>query len=268
MQTGDLRHRSPSPLIVPHELLTFWVRAQAHGHRASRLDSAQHDMSSTASARRSSCGAPAARDLRARVQRLVVATSDASLLSVKQACALLGLPSDGGGGLSRRRDLEEEEGLQVGGVSRSTQAAELAVMGLSAVDAATHGAIGALPTCRRRCWHTTLAATTRRQPVRRAVRAPAHRARRGAGRGDERGRGAPAARAPQPPLRVQRVPAHRQRVRRRHGQERALQRARLGEHAHIDGDVRRAQGRCVSAPRRCCAPPSRSRPRRRRSRPR
>ena len=111
----------------------FWVHAQVNGHRASRLDSAQHDAIHGECAPLKLCARlPLA--VYERVQRLVMTTSDASLLSVKQACALLGLPSGIDGAQAHDG---EPDGLPSGGVSRATQEAELAVMGLSAVDAAT-----------------------------------------------------------------------------------------------------------------------------------
>jgi len=134
----------------------FWVHAQVHGHRASRLDSAQHDAIHGECAPLKLCARlPLA--VYERVQRLVMTTSDASLLSVKQACALLGLPSAGAGAAG------EPDGLPSGGVSRATQEAELAVMGLSAVDAATLLIFARFANLQAQALAYDLGATTRRR---------------------------------------------------------------------------------------------------------
>lgn len=137
----------------------FWVHAQVHGHRASRLDSAQHDAIHGECAPLKLCARlPLA--VYERVQRLVMATSDASLLSVKQACALLGLPSAGD---EANGAVGEPDGLPSGGVSRATQEAELAVMGLSAVDAATLLVFARFANLQAQVLAYDLGATTRRR---------------------------------------------------------------------------------------------------------
>jgi hypothetical protein len=143
---------------------SFWVHAQAHGHRASRLDSAQHDAIHGECAPLKLC---ALLPLAAyeRVQRLVMATSGASLLGVKQACALLGLPSGGGAASppASAAGASAEEGLPSGGASRATQEAELAVLGLGAVDAATLLVFARFANLQAQVLTYDLGATTRRR---------------------------------------------------------------------------------------------------------
>ena len=111
------------------KFVPFWLHAQLHGQRAARLDAIQY--------RALHHNSPAYKLLSLlpietfrRVQRLVMTTNSASLLTVAQACALLGIPMGGAG---------EKAATSVpsGATSRVTQEAEAVFMGLNATDAAT-----------------------------------------------------------------------------------------------------------------------------------
>lgn len=106
----------------------FWIHAHHHGHRAARLDAAQHTALHQNNPAFRLCSLLPLETFE-RVQKLVMATRDASLLTVAQACALLGIvPATGAQGSAPTASAS---------VSRTIQEAEALVLGLSATDAAT-----------------------------------------------------------------------------------------------------------------------------------
>jgi hypothetical protein len=103
----------------------FWVHAQLNGQRAARLDAAQY--------RALHHNNPVYRlckllpiEVVARVQRLVMSTNSASLLTVSQACALMGIGT-----------ATANAAANATATNKATPDAETIVMGLNATDAAT-----------------------------------------------------------------------------------------------------------------------------------
>ena len=68
--------------------IPFWLHGNHHGHRASRLDSAQYAALHHQSAAHRMCALLSSEDFQ-KAERLALANADASLLTVAQACALL-----------------------------------------------------------------------------------------------------------------------------------------------------------------------------------
>jgi len=105
--------------------IPFWLHGHHHGHRASRLDSVQYAALHHNSPAYRLCSLLPAADF-AKAQRLAFSVSSSALLTVPQACAVLGIaPSK-----------TETPGLPCAASSRAAQEAELDVMSLSAHDAA------------------------------------------------------------------------------------------------------------------------------------
>ena len=105
--------------------IPFWLHGNHHGHRASRLDSAQFAALHRLSPAYKLCTMLPAEDF-AKAQRLAFSVPSSALLSIAQACDLLGIaPSK-----------SETPGLPCAAASRAVQEAEIDVMMLSARDAA------------------------------------------------------------------------------------------------------------------------------------
>ena len=126
----------PTPAVVSGLLsaafrasyVPFWIFAHQHGHRAARLDAVQHAALHQNNPAFRLCSLLPL-EVFERVQKLVMQTSSASLLTVSQACALLGItPAAGAEGTASTPSTS---------VSRAIQEAEALVMGLGATDAAT-----------------------------------------------------------------------------------------------------------------------------------
>jgi len=126
----------PTPVVVSGLLsasfrasyIPFWIFAHDHGHRAARLDAVQHAALHQNNPTFRLCSLLPLETFE-RVQKLVMATCDASLLTVAQACALLGIVP--------AANAQEATPKTVTSVSRTIQEAEALVLGLSAMDAAT-----------------------------------------------------------------------------------------------------------------------------------
>ena len=108
--------------------IPFWIFAHDHGHRAARLDAVQHAALHQNNPAFRLCSLLPLETFE-RVQKLVMATCNASLLTVAQACALLGIVP--------AADAREATPKTATSVSRTIQEAEALVLGLSAMDAAT-----------------------------------------------------------------------------------------------------------------------------------
>jgi hypothetical protein len=108
----------------------FWIFAHQHGHRAARLDAVQHAALHHNNPAFRMCSLLPL-NVFERVQKLVMETSSASLLTVPQACALLNIaPAAGSHGVGAASTVSTS-------VSRTIQEAEAMVMDLGATDAAT-----------------------------------------------------------------------------------------------------------------------------------
>ena len=107
--------------------IPFWLHGNHHGHRASRLDSAQYAaLHNLSAAHRMFALLP--EEAFQKAPRLAIRNADASLLTVAQACSLLGIA---------QQDAESASpGLPCPTASRIVQEAELEVMHLGANDAA------------------------------------------------------------------------------------------------------------------------------------
>ena len=105
--------------------IPFWLHGNHHGHRASRLDSAQYTALHNCSAAHRMCTLLSEEDFHL-AERVAIGAPDASLLTVGEACALLGI----------RRCANEPPGVPCAASSRVVQEAEADVMGLRARDAA------------------------------------------------------------------------------------------------------------------------------------
>jgi len=107
--------------------IPWWLHGNHHGHRASRLDSAQYAALHNLSAAHRMFTLLPTEDFQ-RAERIALDNADASLLTVAQACALLGIAP---------QDAENASpGLPSPSASRTVQEAELEVMHLKANDAA------------------------------------------------------------------------------------------------------------------------------------
>ena len=107
--------------------IPWWLHGNHHGHRASRLDSAQYAALHNLSAAHRMCALLSAEQFQ-KAERLALANADASLLTVTQACQLLGIAP---------QDVESASpGLSCPAASRTVQEAEIEVMQLKADDAA------------------------------------------------------------------------------------------------------------------------------------
>jgi hypothetical protein len=107
--------------------IPWWLHGNHHGHRASRLDSAQYAALHNLSAAHRMFALLPTEDFQ-KAERLALDNADASLLTVAQACALLGIAP---------QDAESASpGLPCPAASRTVQEAELEVMQLKADDAA------------------------------------------------------------------------------------------------------------------------------------
>ena len=118
----------------------FWLHAQHHGHRAARLDASQYTALHHNNPSFKLCSLLPIKTIE-RIQTLAMSTNTSSLLTVTQACALLGIetranatPSSPVAGLE---DVGVGVGLPCTTSSRSIQEAEMVFMSLNAVDAAT-----------------------------------------------------------------------------------------------------------------------------------
>jgi len=126
----------PTPAVVNGLLsasfrasyVPFWIFAHEHGHRAARLDAVQHAALHQNNPAYRLCSLLPLKVFE-RVQKLVMETSSASLMTVAQACALLGITPAAGS--------QANASTSSTSVSRTIQDAEALVMGLNATDAAT-----------------------------------------------------------------------------------------------------------------------------------
>jgi len=125
------------------EFVPFWLHSQAHGARASRLDAVQYRALHTQSPAHQLCARLPEAD-RLRAQRLALRVPSASLLTVQDVLALLGIepPSVLNAAAESSQDAAEDEeeaedGAVCGTSSRLVQEAETLVLSLEAADAAT-----------------------------------------------------------------------------------------------------------------------------------
>ena len=130
--------------------IPFWLHGNHHGHRASRLDSAQYAALHHNSPAYKLCSLLPAEDF-AKAQRLAFSVSSSALLTVSQACTLLGIAPT----------KTETPGLPCAASSRAAQEAELDVMSLSAHDAALLFAFTRLSILRASILSYDLGAATR-----------------------------------------------------------------------------------------------------------
>jgi len=105
--------------------IPWWLHGNHHGHRASRLDSAQYVALHNRSAAHRMCALLSDADFQL-AERSAMGAPDASLLTVGEACALLGI----------RPSADEPPGVPCAASSRAVQEAEVDVMNLRARDAA------------------------------------------------------------------------------------------------------------------------------------
>ncbi|MBD39674.1 MAG: hypothetical protein CMB11_04720 [Euryarchaeota archaeon] len=105
--------------------IPWWLHGNHHGHRASRLDSAQYVALHNRSAAHRMCTLLSDEDFQ-MAERTAIGAPDASLLTVGEACALLGI----------RPSADEPPGVPCAASSRAVQEAEVDVMNLCARDAA------------------------------------------------------------------------------------------------------------------------------------
>lgn len=132
--------------------IPFWLHGNHHGHRASRLDSAQYLALHNLSAAHRMCTLLPAEDFQL-AERLAMSTSSASLMTVGQACALLGI----------RPSADEPPGVPCSASSRVVQEAEMDVMNLCARDAALLIAFARIATLRATMLSYDLGEGTRRR---------------------------------------------------------------------------------------------------------
>ena len=135
--------------------IPYWLHGNHHGHRASRLDSAQYAALHNLSAAHRMCSLLPTEDFQ-KAERLALGCADASLLTVAQACALLGLGTRAEDGLSA-------PGLPCSAASRAVQEAEVDVMNLQAKDAALLMAFTRIAALRSTVLSYDLGAQTRRK---------------------------------------------------------------------------------------------------------
>ena len=134
----------------------FWLHAAAHGHRVSRLDRAQHDALHRSSPVHQLCRLlPDAERL--WVQRLALRVPNASLLTVEQTFALLGIAPG---------EPDAPAPAPNAFVSRAQREAEAQVLRLSAADAAAFFAFGRAAALRAQLLSFDLGARTRRMQAR------------------------------------------------------------------------------------------------------
>ena len=117
---GGLLSASYRSIFIP-----FWLHGNHHGHRASRLDSAQYAALHNCSAAHRMCTLLSTEDFQL-AERVAIGAPDASLLTVGEACALLDI----------RPSADEPPGVPCSASSRVVQEAEVDVMNLCARDAA------------------------------------------------------------------------------------------------------------------------------------
>ena len=135
--------------------IPFWLHGNHHGHRASRLDSAQYAALHHQSAAHRMCTLLSDAQFR-KAERIALANADASLLTVAEACALLDIqPSS-----------DPAPGLPCSASSRAVQDAEVEVMNLCANDAALLVAFARIATLRSTLLSYDLGAQTRRKQAR------------------------------------------------------------------------------------------------------
>ncbi len=132
--------------------IPFWLHGNHHGHRASRLDSAQYAALHHQSAAHRMCALLSTEQFQ-KAERLALANADASLLTVAQACALLDI----------RPSADAAPGLPCSASSRAVQDAEIEVMNLQADDAALLIAFARIAALRSTLLSYDLGAQTRRK---------------------------------------------------------------------------------------------------------
>jgi hypothetical protein len=132
--------------------IPYWLHGNHHGHRASRLDSAQYVALHHQSAAHRMCTLLPIEQYQ-KAERLALANADASLLTVAQACALLGTSASA----------DATPGLPCSASSRSVQDAEVEVMNLGADDAALLVAFARIATLRSMLLSYDLGAQTKRK---------------------------------------------------------------------------------------------------------
>jgi len=135
--------------------IPFWLHGNHHGHRASRLDSAQYAALHNSSAPHRMCALLSTEEFQ-RAERLAIANADASLLTVGQACALLGIIPNA----------ESTPGLPCTASSRAVQEAQVDVMNLTAQDAALLMAFSRIAALRSTMLSYDLGATTKERQAR------------------------------------------------------------------------------------------------------
>ena len=132
--------------------IPFWLHGNHHGHRASRLDSAQYAALHHLSPAYKLCAQLPMSDF-CKAQKLAFEVPCSALLSVSQACKLLGIaPSP-----------TETPGLPCSASSKAAQEAEIDVMSLSAHDAALLFAFTRIATLRASILSYDLGPATRRK---------------------------------------------------------------------------------------------------------
>tara|TARA_B110000858_G_C17809459_1_gene480121 strand:+ start:6112 stop:9072 length:2961 start_codon:yes stop_codon:yes gene_type:complete len=118
--TSGLMSASYRSIYIP-----LWIHGNHHGYRVARLDSAQHIAINNLSPAHKMCNMLSSEDFQI-AERAATKSHDASLLTVAQACKLLGIETS----------VEEVPGVPCSTSSRAVQDAEVAVMKLKAHDAA------------------------------------------------------------------------------------------------------------------------------------
>lgn len=131
--------------------IPFWMHGKHHGHRASRLDSAQYSALHSLSAAHRMCTLLSDEDFQL-AERLALGAPNASLMTVSQACTLLDI----------RPCADEPPGVPCSALSRVVQEAEMDVMKLCARDAALLIAFARIATVRSTMLSYDLGETTRR----------------------------------------------------------------------------------------------------------
>jgi len=132
--------------------IPWWLHGNHHGHRASRLDSAQYAALHNRSAAHRMCTLLSDEDFRL-AERVAISAPGASLLTVGEACALLGIRPSAG----------ESPGVPCSASSRAVQEAEVDVMNLQARDAALLIAFARVATLRTTMLSYDLGEGTRRR---------------------------------------------------------------------------------------------------------
>ncbi|MBD40226.1 MAG: hypothetical protein CMB11_07625 [Euryarchaeota archaeon] len=132
--------------------IPFWLHGNHHGYRASRLDSAQYAALHNQSAAHRMCTLLPDEQFQ-KAERVALANADASLMSVPQACALLGISPNSGA----------SPGTPCSASTRAVQDAEVEVMNLCADDAALLMAFARIATLRSALLSYDLGAQTRRR---------------------------------------------------------------------------------------------------------